>query len=135
VRDQTGAPTWSREIAAATARILQQLLGVKGDAALASDGGTYHMTAGGECSWFDFAKAILEEAAALPANDPWLAAAATGRPLIARSVVSIATSEYPTPARRPANSVLSNSRLAHTFGFSLPHWREQLKSAFARRNG
>jgi dTDP-4-dehydrorhamnose reductase len=133
VRDQNGAPTWSREIAAATVRILGQLLDTK-SGALAAVRGTYHMTAGGETHWAEFAKAILAEARSLPPNDSWLAAATSEKPLIARGVVPITTAEYPTAARRPAYSVLSNARLAETFGISLPDWQEQLKCAFARRN-
>jgi dTDP-4-dehydrorhamnose reductase len=133
VRDQNGAPTWSREIAAATVRILGQLLYTK-SGALAAVRGTYHMTAGGRANWAGFAKAILGEARSLPPNDSWLAAATSEKPLIARGVVPITTAEYPTAARRPAYSVLSNARLAETFGISLPDWQEQLKCAFARRN-
>jgi dTDP-4-dehydrorhamnose reductase len=133
VRDQIGAPTWSGEIATATARILGRVLSTR-SGALAAVRGTYHMTAGGETNWAEFAKAILAEASSLPASDPWLAAVTNGKRLVARDVVPITTAEYPTAARRPAYSVLSNARLAKTFGISLPDLREQLKSALARRN-
>lgn len=133
VRDQTGAPTWSREVAAATTGLLRQLLDSP-DASWAVVRGTYHMTAGGETNWAEFAEAILAEAAALPREDAWLTVATNGKPQMAREVIGITTAEYPTPARRPAYSVLSNARLASTFGLSLPDWREQLRSAFARRN-
>jgi dTDP-4-dehydrorhamnose reductase len=133
VRDQTGAPTWSREVAAATTRLLRQILDSPG-AAWADVRDTYHMTAGGETNWAEFAEAILAEAAALPKEDGWLAVATNGKPMVARGVIGITTAEYPTPARRPTYSVLSNARLASTFGLSLPDWREQLQSAFARRN-
>lgn len=133
VRDQTGAPTWSRELAGATTRLLRQILDSPG-AAWADVRGTYHMTAGGETNWAEFAEAILAQAAALPKEDAWLTVATSGKPLMARGVIGITTAEYPTPARRPAYSVLSHARLASTFGLSLPDWREQLQSAFARRN-
>jgi len=132
VHDQTGAPTLSSEIAAATTSILAQV----GDNerrsfSLGDLSGIYHMTAGGETSWYDFATAILEEAAASPVAGPWFAAATSSLPLIARRVIPIATKEYPTPARRPAYSVLSNLRLNRTFSQQLPDWRKQLHSVFS----
>lgn len=131
VRDQTGSPTLSTEIAGATTKILGGLLLTQGGRrALENLSGTYHMTAGGQTTWFDFANAILEEAANAPSQRPWFAAATGNLPLIVRRVIPIATGEYPTPARRPAYSVLSNARLQSTFGVQLPGWREQLYSIF-----
>jgi dTDP-4-dehydrorhamnose reductase len=127
VSDQVGAPTCSREIARATVSILEKLSrgGVRASS-WNSASGTYHMTAGGLTSWYGFAQAILNEAASAPIGSTWLASATNGRPLIARRVVPITTAEYPTPARRPGYSVLSNSRLASTFGVPLPDWAAQL---------
>ncbi len=131
VRDQVGAPTWCREIAAATTSILSQLPQEADPVArLAEVSGLYHMTAGGVTTWYDFACAILDEAAAIPANRSWLRAATDGRPLKAKRVLPIRTEEYPTPARRPAFSVLSNSLLKEKFGLQLQGWREQLHAAF-----
>ena len=128
VNDQIGAPTWSREIASATAEVLQKFFDRTGNvSAWAELGGTYHMTAGGETSWFEFAKAILEEAkkqATSPAS--WLAEATHRKPLLSRVVTPITTAEYPTPARRPAYSVLSNLHTVRTFGIELADWRTQL---------
>ncbi len=133
VRDQIGAPTLSSEIATATTNILAQVRDNEHRSfSLADLSGIYHMTAGGETSWYDFATAILEEAAASPAASPWFAAATSSLPLIARRVIPIATKEYPTPARRPAYSVLSNARLNRTFSLQLPDWRKQLHSVFAK---
>ncbi len=132
VCDQTGAPTLAGELAEATTRVLEQTCGVaRGAISLADVGGVYHMTAGGETTWYDFAKAILHEAAAVPAGNAWLASATGNLPLIARRVTPIPASEYPTPARRPAYSVLSNARLKRTFSVQLPDWRTQLHSVFA----
>jgi dTDP-4-dehydrorhamnose reductase len=61
----------------------------------------------------------------------WFAAATAGRPLAARRIIPIATEQYPTPARRPVYSVLSNARLRQAFGFELPDWKAQLGSVFA----
>ena len=132
VRDQLGAPTSSREIAAATTQILAQLFSRTGnERPIAGVSGTYHMTAGGETSWAGFAEAILELARADPPRTPWYAAATNNLPLIAKRVVPITTAEYPTPARRPAYSVLSNRSVADTFQTHLPEWRVQLNSVFA----
>jgi dTDP-4-dehydrorhamnose reductase len=131
VRDQIGAPTASREIAAATVKILEQLYrGNSSQSILAERSGTYNLTASGETSWFAFANSILEEARQIAPDIPWFAAATGGRPLIARRIIPISTEEYPTPARRPAYSVLSNARLLQTFGFALPDWRTQLHQMF-----
>lgn len=131
VRDQIGAPTLSREIARATTKILAQICDrERGPISLADVSGIYHMTAGGETTWYDFTNAILEEAAKIPKTSSWFAAATSNLPLITRRVIPIPTSEYPTPAQRPAYSVLSNARLNGTFSVKLPEWRKQLHSLF-----
>lgn len=114
VDDQIGAPTWSREIAEATAQMLGQ---GKYEAAsfLRERGGLYHLTAGGQTSWYSFARAILD-------LDP------DREEQVCESVEPVPTSEYPTPARRTPYSVLCNGKLKCDFGFRLPEWYEQLKS-------
>ena len=107
VDEQVGAPTWSRMIAEATAQILGQV-----NHLAASPGeftGIYHMTAGGETSWYGFAERIL---------------AGSGESCVLHP---IATREYPTPARRPAYSVLDNAKLNQTFDVRLPDWRDSLE--------
>jgi len=132
VHDQIGAPTLSREIAAGTVRILSAFAESVLDLdRFAAASGTYHMTARGEISWYEFAKAILTESAAVSTPLTWRDAATGGRPRVTRLVTPISTAEYPTPARRPAYSVLSNTRLLETFGFELPGWREQLRTLFS----
>jgi dTDP-4-dehydrorhamnose reductase len=102
VCDQIGSPTWSREIARATTEVLEQLMRQGGrESPLSHHGGTYHMTAAGVTNWYEFMLAILEEATSVPSVTPWLATATGGRPLIARRVIPITTSEYSIPARRP----------------------------------
>jgi dTDP-4-dehydrorhamnose reductase len=121
----------SREIARATVSVLSSLFGGEGAAPSLPDvSGTYHMTAGGETNWCDFASAILEKAKITP-HPAWLASATGGLPIITRRVVPISTSEFPTPARRPAYSVLSNAKLNRVFSVQLPDWRKQLDSLFA----
>lgn len=116
VADQTGAPTWSHAIATATSHVLAQVRGVADEAGWWGEhSGTYHLTAGGDTSWHGFASAIFE-LAELPK-----------RPII----LPISAAEYPTPARRPSNSKLSNAKLAQVFGVVLPHWRESLALCLA----
>jgi dTDP-4-dehydrorhamnose reductase len=116
VSDQYGAPTWSRTIADTTAHIVARLQasgsGVS-DAILheawQAHSGVYHLTAQGHTTWYGFTKAILAHASVLK------------KP----SVTPIKSDEYPLPARRPANSVLSCARLLSTF-CSLPEWDKAL---------
>jgi dTDP-4-dehydrorhamnose reductase len=109
VSDQYGAPTWCRDIAEATASLirLQAGRGIPAGPAL------YHFSAGGLTTWHQFATRIVEEGARRGLC-----------PLV--PVRAIATSEFPTPARRPANSVLSNQRLAADYGLRLPDWEDGL---------
>jgi dTDP-4-dehydrorhamnose reductase len=132
VDDQVGAPTCALDLAEATTRILAGIVNSSSSQpSFPEASGTYHMTASGQTTWHEFAKAILEEARRAPQNLPWLASATKGRPLIARRVVPISTEEFPLPARRPANSVLSNARLKQVFGVTLPDWRTQLQKCFS----
>jgi dTDP-4-dehydrorhamnose reductase len=129
VNDQFGAPTWSREIARATTSILElQYQNEIGRGRPIEKSGTYHMTNSGITSWFGFAQAILED---VSYKLPWISAATGGNPLIARRIVAISTADYPTPARRPPYSALSNSLLTETFGIQLLDWRAQLRIASA----
>jgi len=135
VGDQIGAPTCAVDIAAATAKVLTNIDGRNDDPrAFSKVSGTYHMTAAGETTWYDFTKAILEESADASQDLSWFAAASQGRPLLARRVVPITAAEYGSRTPRPAYSVLSNSRLTQTFGVTLPDWRTQLHKCFAIRS-
>jgi dTDP-4-dehydrorhamnose reductase len=105
VADQVGTPTSAALIADATARVV---------AHPARLSGTWHVTAAGQASWHGFAEAIF--------------AGAVERGLLARAPVveAIATADYPTPAARPAWSVLDTSRLQREFGIVPADWREGL---------
>lgn len=132
VSDQTGAPTWSREIAAATSKIIGEEWRREGsEQFLAARSGTYHMTASGQTTWFDFACAIVEHVRGCSDRPAWLTAAIGDKPVIVRRVLPIQTKDYPTPARRPEYSVLSNALLEEKFGVKLPDWRIQMKTALA----
>lgn len=131
VKDQIGAPTWSRMIAVGTSLILARICSTElWLSRLRESSGVYHLTAAGKTSWYDLARAILEECSDSSKLGPWFTAATGGQPLAIRRVVPISTSEYPTPALRPAYSVLSNTKLLRTFNLQLPHWRTQLHLAF-----
>ena len=114
VADQIGSPTSALDIADAIFEIARQLI----DAPTARKYGVFHMTGAGEATWAQFAEAIFTEAHQL------------GRPPV--RVIPIPSAEYPTPARRPANSRLDGARLARDYGVALPHWRDSLKPVVAR---
>jgi dTDP-4-dehydrorhamnose reductase len=125
VGDQFGAPTWSRMLAETTAIVVAKSAERKKTAG-AWPSGLFHLTAGGRTSWAGFAQAILEEYEALASpNDT----GEYGGLLKTRRVVEIGTHEYPTPARRPVNSVLSNAAIRGEFGIVMPNWRAQLRLA------
>ncbi len=115
VDDQMGAPTWSRAIAEATAQILSLATHHKVDF-LAAKSGIYHLSAGGQTSWYGFAKAILT---------PELE---SGEGRLQR-LLPIPSEQYPTPAKRPAYSLLDTYKLSDTFGLALPNWQRALELA------
>jgi dTDP-4-dehydrorhamnose reductase len=126
VGDQFGAPTWARTIAEATAAIAVQILRQPGQPDCA-ERGVFHLTSAGQTSWAGFAKAILEDYEELL---DWPAETGEfGGPLKAKRVIEIATEEYPTPAKRPRNSVLSNAKIQAALGITMPEWRSQLRLA------
>jgi dTDP-4-dehydrorhamnose reductase len=110
VRDQFGCPTWSRMIAETTAFAVKQST-VSADRAAYT--GTYHLAASGSTSWHGFASRIID-----------LMPAETRK---CREVEGITTAEYPTPAKRPAYSVLNCDKLKQTFGLQLPEWETSLR--------
>jgi dTDP-4-dehydrorhamnose reductase len=129
VRDQIGAPTWSREIAVATKSALVQLAEC-GQNSRSKLNGVYHLTSAGQTNRFDFANAILEKASRTTLDVCQLPIAIRSRPFIARRIIPVTTELYPSRARRPAYSVLSNKKLQRVFGIALQDWRIQLQMAF-----
>lgn len=131
VSDQVGAPTCASEVAAATAKVMTRMIRRNdGGFPFLEVSGTYHMSAAGKTTWYDFAKTILEKAKTASQSLGWLAVATQGRTLMARRVVPVSTEEFGSPAPRPAYSILSNSRLNHTFGVAVPDWHAQLQCCF-----
>jgi dTDP-4-dehydrorhamnose reductase len=110
VADQIGTPTHARSLARAVWQLID-----------AGATGVHHYADAGVASWFDFAVAIGEEAAAAG----WL-----DRPA---AVVPIAANDYPTAARRPRFSVLDTRGTAAWLGGAGPHWRTELRRALGRR--
>lgn len=111
VADQRGCPTAALDIADAILAIAARL---KADADPALRG-TFHLTGTGEASWADFATEIFAQSRAIGGNSA--------------VVTPITTAEYPTPARRPANSRLSGDKLAATYGIRLPGWKSSTEIA------
>jgi dTDP-4-dehydrorhamnose reductase len=101
VADQIGTPTYAADLAAAIVRILPQMN--------AANKGVYHFTDEGVCSWYDFARKIMELSG------------------LKCQVKPIPSSAYPTRAVRPFYSVLDKSKIKQTFGIEIEHWEEGLK--------
>jgi dTDP-4-dehydrorhamnose reductase len=114
VADQIGAPTWSVTIAALTANVLAQAVAA-GDGWWAEKSGVYHLTAGGSTSWHGFAQAIFElsKLEKKPEMKP------------------IPASAYPTPAKRPTNSRMSNEKLRSAFRLQAEDWAKCLRVCLA----
>lgn len=109
VADQRGRPTYTPHLAAAIIRLA--LLAEESDVAR----GVAHYADADECSWFDFAQAIVEESSA------------------ATEVIPVTTDEFPRPARRPAYSVLSTERYERLTGVAPASWREGLREYLSRK--
>ena len=107
VADQIGAPTPAAWIADASTEVLRH--GV-------AEPGTWHLVADGTTSWHGFAEAIMAQAQAL------------GLLAKAPRVLPIGTADYPTPAKRPAYSVLDTAKLRRDFGIAPPDWRDGLQA-------
>ncbi len=114
VADQRGNPTSALDLAAALLAVAARAREETSPALF----GVFHMTGSGEATWADFAEAIFAEAAA------------RGRRLT--RVKRITTADYPTPARRPANSRLANEKLRRVYGLELPDWRKSLAACCLR---
>lgn len=107
VSDEVGAPTWAATIARVTAEMVR-----KRSAGEAGPSGLYHLTAGGETSWYGFACSIAEHLRQ------------QGR--LRAEITPILSKDYPTAAQRPLNSRLNCARLQHDWGIHLPDWETAL---------
>lgn len=110
VADQHGAPTWTHTIADATVRVIQQLQQQgKLSEQMQKISGIYHLVSGEKTTWFGFAEKIFAHPSVL--NKP--------------QCHPISTEQYPLPAPRPKNSVLSTKKFQQEF-FALPTWSQAL---------
>ena len=103
VGDQHGSPTSAAMIAEASLQLIRSMLNQP-----AMQGGLYHLTAQGQTTWHGFAQAIMRKAGLDVPTE------------------AITTADYPTPARRPAYSVLDCSKLQTEFNYRLPGWQQAL---------
>jgi dTDP-4-dehydrorhamnose reductase len=110
VADQHGCPTAATDLASAILAIAHR---IEEDGWDDARSGVFHAAGSGETTWHGLAMAVFEDASRRGVKTP-------------SSVAAITTAEYPTPARRPANSRLDCTRLATAFGIRLPHWHESL---------
>jgi dTDP-4-dehydrorhamnose reductase len=111
VADQHGAPTYAPQLAQGT---LEALNCAESEEQFPS--GIYHLCNGGETTWHDFAQSIFD------------AARSRGWNLKVQNVEAVASSAYPTPARRPMNSRLNNNKAQRVLGVQLPHWQDGLNA-------
>jgi dTDP-4-dehydrorhamnose reductase len=118
VGDQYGAPTWSRDLAEMTVQVIGRCEKAAAGSSLADVlprfNGIYHASGRGETTWHGFA----DEAVRLQREKEPAAPFA--------HIEAIPTAEYPTPAKRPANSRLNCSKLEQQFGWRMMHWKESL---------
>lgn len=114
VADQHGAPTSDISIARATMQLVANW-----QPEVSAQTGIYHLVNAGDTSWYGFASAIVAQYQALANVRGWPA-------LALKELQPIASTEYPTPAKRPANSRLSTVKLEKVFGVTLPSWSQAL---------
>lgn len=114
VIDQIGCPTYAYDIANTIASLISKISPQQ------EVQETYHFTNSGVISWYDFAVTIFEEARRLD------------YPLKVREIIPISTSEYPTPAKRPTYSVLSNKKIASKLSHYPPYWRDSLRKMLTK---
>jgi dTDP-4-dehydrorhamnose reductase len=125
VADQHGAPTWSWDLARMTADVMGQIdwRAEQGKCSLSEAAlplsGVYHATGAGATTWCGFAAEAIAE---LQKREPGAKLA---------TVEPIPTSEYPTPAKRPMNSLLDCGKLERTFGWRMPEWGESVRTVVA----
>jgi dTDP-4-dehydrorhamnose reductase len=112
VSDQTGTPTYARDLAEAIMQIISGVIRNQ----LAFNSGIYNYSNEGVCSRYDFASAIIEESG------------------LNCQVIPVSTSEYPTAARRPVYSVMNKSKIKENYNLIIPHWRLSLKKCIKELN-
>ena len=117
VGDQFGAPTSSESIAKAVVSLVDSW-----QCSQESQSGVYHFTNSGQTSWHGFSCEIINEYNQLTTEKNWPALKTK-----MHAITAISTADYLTPAVRPANSQLNNTKLKQTFGIALPSWQQGLQ--------
>ena len=112
VVDQVGTPTWAAGLARALWVMLEKEFR-----------GVYHWSDAGVASWYDFAVSIQEEALSLGLLER------------EKPIRPIPSSEFPTPAERPASSVLDKTSTWQELGYTAPHWRKSLRQMLLEMQG
>lgn len=115
VADQWGAPTSAELIADVTAHAIRNMQ--------PAQSGIYHLAASGETNWHQYAQFVIDHAAAM------------GAAIKTTAIEAITTADYPTPAKRPANSRLDCTKLQSTFGLTLPSWEYHVKRMLVELHG
>ena len=106
VADQKGRPTYAKDLAIATMKMIEAIDAGK------NLKGIYHFANQGETTWFEFAKKIQATADLTCEVNP------------------IQTADFPTPAKRPAYSVLDTSKIERDLGIEIPHWETALQACY-----
>lgn len=122
VADQRGTPTWTEDLAAAIFVLLDGASNEHEPSRPVTDSalpvtapyGLYHYSNAGECSWYEFAAEIIDQARKM-------------EELTVKTVSPIPTESYPLPAARPKNSVLSKEKIVQATGIDLPTWQSSLE--------
>ena len=114
VADQYGAPTSAALLADVTAQLVRQRQRERDESFPC---GCYHLVAGGETTWYDYARFVVSEAVS----------AGRSLKLTPDAIRAIPASKYPTAAKRPSNSRMDTSKLCRTFGFQLSSWQEGVR--------
>ena len=120
INDQIGAPTSAELLADVTAHAIAQVSAWRKDEAL-NRSGIYHVVAGGQTSWFDYANTALSLARH----------AQIASKIIAKSIEPVSSSAFQTKAKRPLNSRMNTQKLQTTFGLTLPHWQQGVERMLA----
>ena len=119
INDQVGAPTGADLLADVTAHA------IRGIQARPELSGLYHMVAGGQTTWYDYARFVIE----------WARAKGVAIKVEPGAISPVPTTEYPTPARRPLNSRLNTTKLQQAFGLTLPDWQSGVERMLTEHLG
>lgn len=119
INDQVGAPTGADLLADVTAHA------IRGIQARPELSGLYHMVAGGQTTWYDYARFVIE----------WARAKGVAIKVEPGAISPVPTTEYPTPARRPLNSRLNTTKLQQAFNLTLPDWQSGVERMLTEHLG